>query len=31
MDVFGKNDFNWNVTPSDHDTKEFHELAALTW
>ena len=29
MDVFGKNDFNWNVTPSDHDTKEFKELDAL--
>ena len=29
MDVFGKNDFNWNVTPSDHDTKEFRELDAL--
>ena len=29
MDVFEKNDFNWNVTPSDHDTKEFKELDAL--
>ena len=29
MDVFGKNDFNWNVTPSDHETKEFKELDAL--
>jgi len=22
-DIFYQNDFNWNVTPSDHDTKEF--------
>ena len=29
MDVFEKNDFNWNATPSDHDTKEFKELDAL--
>ncbi|MBQ3343312.1 MAG: hypothetical protein IJG84_15540 [Kiritimatiellae bacterium] len=29
MDIFEKNDFNWNVTPSDHDTKEFKELDAL--
>ena len=29
MDVFEKNDFNWNVTPSDHDAKEFKELDAL--
>ena len=29
MDVFEKNDFNWNVAPSDHDTKEFKELDAL--
>ena len=29
MDVFEKNDFNWNVTPCDHDTKEFKELDTL--
>ncbi len=29
MDVFEKNDFNWNVTPSNHDSKEFKELDAL--
>ena len=29
MDLFEKNDFNWNVAPSDHDTKEFKELDAL--
>lgn len=23
VDVFYQNDFNWNVTPSNHDTKEF--------
>ena len=22
-DIFGLNDFNWNVTPSNHTTKEF--------
>ena len=22
-DIFYQNDFNWNITPSDHDTKEF--------
>ena len=26
QDIFYKNDFNWNVTPSNHDTKEFQEL-----
>ena len=26
IDVFYQNDFNWNVTPSDHDTKEFKQL-----
>ena len=33
MDVFAQNDFNWNVAPSDHDSKEFaqlHELAEKT-
>lgn len=23
VDIFYQNDFNWNVTPSDHETKEF--------
>jgi len=27
--VFYQNDFNWNVTPSNHDTKEFHQLHDL--
>ena len=26
MDVFSRNDFNWNVTPSDHGTAEFKLL-----
>ena len=29
MHIFSKTDFNWNVTPSDHSTKEFKELYAL--
>lgn len=29
LDVFSQNDFNWNVTPSDHSTKEFHQLMQL--
>ena len=29
LDVFYQNDFNWNVTPSDHDSKEFRQLHAL--
>lgn len=29
MHIFAKNDFNWNVTPSDHSTKEFRELYEL--
>ena len=29
LDVFYQNDFNWNVTPSDHDSKEFRQLYAL--
>lgn len=29
MHVFSKTDFNWNVTPSNHETKEFRELYAL--
>ena len=28
-DVFAQNDFNWNVTPSDHETKEFKQLYDL--
>ncbi|MDY2843683.1 MAG: hypothetical protein SOT81_06825 [Treponema sp.] len=27
--VFYQNDFNWNVTPSNHDTKEFKQLHSL--
>jgi len=29
MDVFTQNDFNWNVTPSDHQSKEFQQLLGL--
>lgn len=29
MHIFSKTDFNWNVTPSDHGTKEFRELYSL--
>lgn len=29
MHIFSKNDFNWNVTPSDYHTKEFKELYNL--
>ena len=29
VSVFYQNDFNWNVTPSNHDTKEFHQLYNL--
>lgn len=29
MEIFSKTDFNWNVTPSDHGTKEFKELYKL--
>ncbi|PTY41014.1 hypothetical protein [Brachyspira hampsonii] len=29
LDVFNQNDFNWNVTPSDHETKEFKQLYSL--
>ncbi|MDE7316291.1 MAG: hypothetical protein K2N12_00950 [Helicobacter sp.] len=28
MDIFSQNDFNWNVAPSDHSTKEFRQLYA---
>ncbi|GAB0173518.1 hypothetical protein NHP164001_15380 [Helicobacter trogontum] len=27
--IFAQNDFNWNVTPSNHDSKEFKQLHAL--
>ncbi|MBQ6352949.1 MAG: hypothetical protein IJJ28_06770, partial [Lentisphaeria bacterium] len=29
IDVFYQNDFNWNVTPSDHDTREFRQIREL--
>ncbi len=29
QEVFYRNDFNWNVTPSDHETQEFKRLYAL--
>lgn len=29
LDVFNQNDFNWNVTPSNYNTKEFKQLYAL--
>ena len=29
MEVFSQNDFNWNVTPSDHETKEFKQLKEI--
>ena len=29
LDVFNQNDFNWNVTPSDHESKEFKQLYSL--
>ncbi len=29
MEVFSQNDFNWNVTPSNHTTKEFIQLHEL--
>ncbi|MDY5184891.1 hypothetical protein [Helicobacter trogontum] len=28
--IFHQNDFNWNVTPSNHDTKEFKQLYTMT-
>ncbi|MBR4614207.1 MAG: hypothetical protein IKO55_01255, partial [Kiritimatiellae bacterium] len=28
-DVFTQTDFNWNVTPSDHSTREFHHVHDL--
>lgn len=30
MDIFNQNDFNWNVTPSNHDSKEFKRLYATS-
>ncbi|WP_300370661.1 hypothetical protein [Brachyspira sp.] len=29
LDVFNQNDFNWNVTPSNHESKEFKQLYNL--
>ncbi len=29
LHIFSQNDFNWNVTPSNHDTKEFKQLYSL--
>ena len=29
MEVFGANDFNWNVTPSNHQSKEFISLTHI--
>ena len=29
LDVLYQNDFNWNVTPSNHDSREFHQLYDL--
>ena len=29
MDVFSQSDFNWNVTPSNHNSKEFKQLHQL--
>ena len=29
VDIFYVNDFNWNITPSNHETKEFKELYKL--
>lgn len=29
MEVFSQTDFNWNVAPSDHGTKEFHQLKTM--
>ncbi|MDR2953163.1 MAG: hypothetical protein LBU82_07975, partial [Treponema sp.] len=26
LDIFYQNDFNWNITPSDHKTKEFKQI-----
>ena len=26
LDIFYQNDFNWNVTPSNHETKEFRQI-----
>lgn len=29
LHIFSQNDFNWNVTPSNHDSKEFKQLYSL--
>jgi hypothetical protein len=28
-DIFYQNDFNWNITPSDHKTKEFQQIKSI--
>jgi hypothetical protein len=28
-DIFYQNDFNWNVTPSDHKSKEFRQIKSI--
>jgi hypothetical protein len=28
-DIFYQTDFNWNITPSDHKSKEFHQIKAI--
>nr|QGT50428.1 hypothetical protein Helico5904_1000 [uncultured Helicobacter sp.] len=30
IDIFNQNDFNWNVTPSNHQSKEFKQLYATS-
>lgn len=29
LDIFYQNDFNWNITPSDHSTKEFIQVLSI--
>ena len=29
LDIFYQTDFNWNVTPSDHETKEFQQVYSI--
>ena len=29
VDIFFMNDFNWNVPPSNHETKEFHNISSI--
>jgi hypothetical protein len=28
-DIFYQNDFNWNITPSDHKSKEFQQIKSI--